>query len=558
MNNKRFNILKTDYEIHNKPMGGYPRPSMVRESYICLNGKWDDGVTVPFCLESKNSGFMGKVPKEYTYFRNIILEKGFIKDRVLLHFGAVDTICDVYIDNHYVCHHEGGYLPFSFDITDFVTEDKIHKLTVKVKDTLNKLYPYGKQKKHRGGMWYTPVTGIWQSVWLESVPKNYIEAIEITPYLDKISVNLKTEATDFHVSVFFGGRLVYEGDFDAPFFNINIKNPMLWTPEEPNLYDIYVRTDNDEIKSYFGLRTVTIERVDGINRILLNGKPFFFNGVLDQGYFPEGIYTPNNEKVYEEDIRRLKALGFNTIRKHIKIEPECFYEACDRLGMLVFQDCVNNGRYSFIRDTALPTLGFKKSSDIKRRVKDEVKFSFEQTMEQTLAHLYNFPCIVYYTIFNEGFGQFDSDIMYNIVKAMDKTRIIDSTSGWFWQEYSDVDSHHIYFKAFDLKKLERTGRPVILSEFGGYSLKVKEHSFNKRGNYGYGAAKDTKELTDIIEKLYRSEIIPAIKQGLCGAIYTQITDVEDETNGLYTYDRKICKVEPGRMRALFADIKIGI
>lgn len=553
MDPKKFNQLKMDTPVSARPLNKYPRPSMVRNSYQSLNGKWDDGVTVPFPLESLNSGFEGEVPNDYTYHRKFCVEKGFIKDRLLLHFGAVDQTCEVYIDGQIVGTHEGGYLPFEFDITDYVTEDKMHELTVHVTDYLDHLYPYGKQKNNRGGMWYTPVTGIWQSVWLESVPEKYIEAIEITPYLDKISVNIKSEATNYHVVITFKDSLVYEGDYDCPFFAVNISNPKLWTPDEPNLYDIVITTDTDEIKSYFGLRTVSIARVEGVARILLNGKPFFFHGVLDQGYFPEGIFTPNAESVYEDDIRRLKALGINTIRKHIKIEPECFYEACDRLGMLVFQDMVNNGKYSFIRDTAFPTIGLKKRKDYKNHIKDLVKFSFEQTMEGTLAHLYNFPCIVTYTIFNEGWGQFDADTMYAIVTAMDPSRIIDATSGWFWQEDSDVDSYHVYFKPI---KLDKSDRPIIVSEFGGYSLKIPEHSFNKKQNYGYGSVKSSEELTDAIEKLYRTEVIPKIKDGLCGTIYTQFTDVEDETNGFYTYDRKMCKVNAERMRTLAKELHI--
>jgi beta-galactosidase/beta-glucuronidase len=345
--------------------------------------------------------------------------------------------------------------------------------------------------------------------------------------------------------------LIYSGKSDNPYFAVPIKNPVLWTPDNPHLYDVIITAGRDTVKSYFGLRTVSVEEVKGVPRILLNGKPFFFNGVLDQGYFPEGIFTPNNEDVYREDILRLKALGINTIRKHIKVEPECFYEACDRLGMLVFQDMINNGRYSFIRDTAMPALGFKRGTDEKRRVKDEVKAAFEQQMEETLTHLYNFPCIVYYTIFNEGWGQFDSDIMYDIVKAMDSSRIIDSTSGWFWQNYSDVDSYHVYFKAFEM---QTSDRPVILSEFGGYSYKIPEHSFNKKKNYGYGKATSHEELTDMIEKLYEEQILPAIDKGLCGSIYTQATDVEDETNGFYTYDRKVCKVDADRMRKIAAKL----
>ena len=546
---KHFNKLTMNTKVDEVPLGRYPRPLLKRNSFISLNGEWEDGIIVPYPLESANSHFKGPVPETYTYKRTFKISSDFIKDKVLLHFGAVDAECEVAIDNVVVGFHEGGYLPFEFDITGLVTEGKEHTLTVTVTDTLDNRLSIGKQKRKRGGMWYTPVTGIWQSVWLESVPINYIEGLEITPYLDKISVNVYSEATDFFVKIFFKEVLIYEGHFDDSFFQIKVENPMLWTPDSPNLYDMEISTETDIITTYFGLRTVEIGEYKGVQRILLNGQPFFFHGVLDQGYFPEGIYTPNSEYDYEEDIRRLKELGFNTLRKHIKIEPECFYEACDRLGIVVFQDMVNNGKYKFLRDTALPTIGLQKMNDQKFKVPLATKIAFEGAMEETLINLYNHPSIVYYTIFNEGWGQFDSDIMVSIVKAMDRTRIIDATSGWFWQEDSDVDSYHVYFKEFKLPDAKPT-RPVILSEFGGFSYKIMEHSFNLKKTYGYGKAKSSEELTDMIVSLYEREIIPKIPLGLSGTIYTQFTDVEDETNGFYTYDRRVCKVDKNKMLEL--------
>jgi len=544
------NNLTMDSKTEDIPLSEYPRPQLKRNSFLSLNGKWDDGALVPFPLESS---YNGKKGPEYTYHRKFTLPKGFMKDRLILHFGAVDQIADVYVDGQIATHHEGGYLPFECDITDLLAPVSLHELKVEITDSLSHLYPYGKQKKHPGGMWYTPVSGIWQSVWLESVPVNHIEALEITPSLNSVSVLIYSEASHFDVTVSFKGEIIFTGSTDTPDIFINIDNPRLWTPDEPNLYDITVKTDNDEVSSYFGLRTVSIETVDNIPRILLNGRPFFFHGVLDQGYFPEGIYTPNTEKDYERDILNLKSMGFNTIRKHIKIEPACFYEACDRLGMIVFQDMVNNGSYRYLRDTVIPTFISQKCDDTRRRVKDELKYMFEQHMEGTLAHLYNFPSVVYYTIFNEGWGQFDSDTMINICRAMDGQRIFDAASGWFKQEDSDVESIHKYFGEY---VFEASDKPVILSEFGGFSLKIKEHSFCKYSNYGYGSAKTPEELTCMIEKLYTGQIIPAVEKGLCGSIYTQITDVEEETNGLYTYDRKICKVIPERMLALSDKLKI--
>lgn len=552
-NSLKHNNLSIGVPVAEVPLSEYPRPQLKRDSYICLNGKWNDGVLVPFPLESAMAGRKKEFNGKYRYHRYFTIPSTFIKDKVILHFGAVDQIAKVYIDNNLVTTHEGGYLPFEVDITKFVKANKQQTLAVEIQDELLHMYPYGKQKKHPGGMWYTPVSGIWQTVWIESVSVDYISHLEITPSLNSVNINIESAASLFDVTVLFKGEKIFKGKFDSPYFDISIPNPKLWTPDEPNLYDIEISTEHDSISSYFGLRTVSIEKVNGVPRILLNGKPFFFHGVLDQGYFPEGIYTPNSYKVYEDDILRLKELGINTIRKHIKIEPALFYEACDRLGMIVFQDMVNNGKYSFIRDTALPTIGKKQRNDMKNRIKEEVKCIYEQSMEQTLDHLYNFPSICYYTLFNEGWGQFDSDIMYDIVKAMDRTRIIDSTSGWFWQSFSDVYSHHIYFKDV---KISPDDRPIILSEFGGYSYKIPEHSFKKRKNYGYGKASSVEELTQKISELYEKQIIPAVSKGLCGTIYTQAYDIEEETNGLYTYDRKVCKVNPEKMLEIAKKLRI--
>ncbi len=461
----------------------------------------------------------------------------------------------VYINGTMVGTHHGGYVPFSIDITKTVSsvEGAKNKIRIEVLDKLSHKLPYGKQKKRRGGMWYTPVSGIWKSVWLESVSDDYIRAIEITPSLDAIDINIDSEANDYLIEVFDGDRVIASERTCYDLVHIDIPNGILWTPENPKLYDIRISTKGDSVTSYFGLRTILTGRVNGTERLLLNGKPYFFNGVLDQGYFPEGIYTPNTEEDYDRDILRLKELGINTIRKHIKVEPDCFYEACDRLGMLVFQDMVNNGSYKYIRDTVLPTLGHQKLDDTRVKVKDETKNCFAMAMEETLVHLYNFPSVVYYTLFNEGWGQFESDLMYDFAKMMDSTRIIDSTSGWFWQKQSDVDSLHIYFKDVHIKKSER---PVVLSEFGGISLKIKEHSYSKYVNYGYGKCKNKEDLTKALVKLYRQQIIPEIKNGLCGCIYTQAFDVEDETNGLYTYDRKECKVIPEYIKEVFDELKI--
>ena len=530
------------------PWNEYPRPQLRRDSFFCLNGYWrfaingeDKGeILVPYPPESKRSGAPAPNPgDQMTYEREFQLPEGFRRDRVFLHFGAVDQECTVYLNDRELGSHVGGYLPFSFDVTDCLEETNTLRLLAR--DSLDHDLPYGKQRKERGGMWYTPVSGIWQTVWMESVPESCIRGVKLTPSLDSVII---TVDCDGPFTVECDGKR-YRPRSNR--FRIRPENPRLWTPEEPNLYDVVIRTADDEVRTYFALRTVSIGKVNGIPRILLNGRPYFFHGVLDQGYWPDGLFLPGSPEGYTWDVQTMKKLGFNTIRKHIKVEPERFYYDCDRLGMLVFQDLVNSGEYYYLRDTAIPTIGGKLVTYHKAPSQRRRSF-FLIHGEQTLAHLHNHPCVVLYTLFNEGWGQHDTQNLYRHFKALAPGRIWNAASGWFKCSASDVQSEHIYFGSLSMRPDGH--HPLLLTEFGGYSFSVAGHRFNLDEEYGYQKYKTGWELQEALSKLYRSDILPQIKSGLCGAILTQLSDVEDETNGLVTYDRRFIKADAESMQSI--------
>ncbi len=537
-------------------LGTYPRPQLRRDSFYSLDGEcWQlngKRIIVPFPPQSDLSEYGHRVGSKLHYTRTFTLPKDFIKDKVLLHFGAVDQVAEVFVNGKSVGEHKGGYLPFELDITEAVYNEKENLLEVYVKDNLSKDYPYGKQCAKRGGMWYTPVSGIWQSVWLESVTDKFIKGFKVTPELDSIRLEVYTDEPLYRVRI-----PMENGEFCREFKTckntIEIDRPHLWTPEDPYLYDIIIEAGEDVVMGYFALRTIKVGSVDGKPGILLNDKPCFLHAVLDQGYFSDGIYLPKNPKGYAADILAMKNLGFNALRKHIKIEPEYFYYACDKLGMLVMQDMVNNGSYQFIRDTALPTLGMQTKMDKAAFVSKKRKDIFINHTIATIKHLYNHPCIVYYTIFNEGWGQFEADRLYDIVNKHDPTRITDTTSGWFRREKSDVESLHIYFKT---EEPEGADKPVVISECGGYSYTIPENSYSLYNQYGYGSCKGSDELTDRVADMYEKMVIPAANKGiLWGCVYTQLSDVEDESNGFYTYDRKVLKVNRERMLEVAARVR---
>ncbi len=533
----------------------YPRPQLRRDSFLPLMDGWTlngNPITMPFCPESLLSGYEGELGDAFTYETTFTLPKTFLPKghRLMLHFGAVDQIAEVFVNGRPVIRHEGGYLPFSGDITAALLPGVNH-LTVCGIDMLDHDFPYGKQKKKRGGMWYTPVTGIWQPVWLEAVPEKAITGLKITPDLTGVTLHVDSEAAHVDAVISLKGREVARASWantgDAR--RIDIPDAQRWSPASPTLYDLTVTAGADTVRSYFALRTVEIKPDKrGVNRLCLNGEPVFLNGVLDQGYFTDGHYLPGDPDEYERDILRMKELGFNMLRKHIKVEPEAFYEACDRLGMLVVQDMVNNGGYNYVFDTVLPTIGFqwRPNWPVSQRRKD----IFEQHARDTLVHLHDHPCVIGYTIFNEGWGQFDGDRVYRELRALDPTRFYDTASGWFIPKETDVDSKHVYFRN---KKLKPGKRPMFLSECGGYARKIDGHLWNPNNEYGYGKTDTEAQLTAAIGKMYAEMVNPAIPDGLCGVVYTQLSDVEDEINGLYTYDRQICKVDKAEMRRILQE-----
>ncbi|MBQ8260574.1 MAG: MFS transporter [Clostridia bacterium] len=544
--------LKTPFEDDtSSDWTEYPRPQMKRDSYMSLCGEWELSVIsgeeidlgkikVPFPPESRISGIERekKNYEVYKYTKKFTLPEEMKGKRIIIHFGAVDQIFMLKIGEHNLDILAGGYLPVEFDITDYLTEGE-NTIQVDAIDDLDTDLAYGKQCKNRGGMWYTPISGIWQAVWLEAVPENYIKHIKMTPSLDSVKIKIKGGADEKIITLKDGKQYRFEGNE----FELKVDEPHLWTPEDPYLYEFTLESGEDKIESYFALRTVGTAKIGGKSYITLNEKPYFFHGLLDQGYYSDGIYTPATPEGYKYDILKMKELGFNMLRKHIKIEPELFYYYCDKYGMIVFQDMVNSGKYSFLIDTALPTIGLKKG--ITHRASDIRRATFEAESAMTVKLLYNHPSVVYYTIFNEGWGQFDADENYRRLKALDPSRIWDATSGWFVEKESDVTSDHVYFKKLDLKN--DPDRPMVLSEFGGYSCKIEGHSFNLDKTYGYSFFKDTESFGKALKDLYMNEVIPMIDRGLCATVYTQVSDVEDETNGLVTYDRQVVKVNKADM-----------
>ncbi len=542
------------------------RSKLKREAYLCLNTTWElafssDGqfpttypyqIKIPYCVESRASMVHKELKKgECLFYRyQFKLDKDFLKERVILHFDGVDNECLVYLNGELLTRHFGGYQPFSLEIKDKLKDS--NELIVQVYDDLDYLYPYGKQANKSKGMWYTKVSGIYKSVWLEAVATKAIERVNFKVDIDKqrVEVNLAGDESEKTILVKFLDKEVHHAKFRGNKYAFQLADMQLWDVDHPQLYEVIIKNEFDEVKTYFACREVKIVG----NKFVLNNSSLFINGLLYQPYFCEGLLTPESYKVFEDDILLAKKLGFNTLRVHLKVEAEIFYELCDRLGMMVIQDMVNNFKYSYLLDTVLPTLG-KKTSKEKRHNNLEGQGIFINQVVSTIKQLDFYPCIIMWNIFNEGWGQFDSKGLYELVKQLDNTRLIDTASGWFDNGYNEIDSRHIYFKPIEFEKVGE--RPLFISECGGFSYKIKDNSYNLHNTYGYRFYNDQVSFEKGLIDLYEKEIKPGIAKGLAGVIYTELNDVEDETNGLITYDRKVIKVDVEKVgRAITNAIKL--
>ena len=552
------------------PLSEYPRPQFKRDSYICLNGLWEyairgtesipevyDGqILVPYSPEVEKSGINKIVnPDDYLFYRlKYQIPKDFIKDKVILHFGAVDQITEVFINGEFAIKHIGGFLPFSLDIKPFLKDNNV-EIVLRVVDTTNASYhSSGKQSLKPEGIWYKQQSGIYMPVWMESVKEGYIEKLKITPDIDNNSVNIQfTSSLKEAKLVLDNKEIVVKANQDNI---IKIDNPTLWSPENPYLYNFVISNEVDRVESYFALRKVSlIKNEKGKLVIALNNKEYFMKGVLDQGYYQDGLLTPNSDKDYINDIMLVKNLGFNVSRKHIKIESLRWYYHCDRLGLLVWQDFVNGcTKYDFWLNQ-VPLFVRYKINDHKYkrffRENEEGRKEAYQEFLETIDLLYNSPCIVLWTIFNEAWGQFDAKEIYEKLKVIDPTRLYDHASGWHDQGSSDVKSMHIYkWKVKVPSKHKIKNRAFVCSECGAYILDKRLKEAKKKEGFIYLLFNNKEDFQKEYERFVKEEIVPAKNNGMSAFIYTQLSDVEEEMNGFVSYDRKEIKVDIPKIKEL--------
>ncbi|MHA4844229.1 glycoside hydrolase family 2 protein [Flavitalea antarctica] len=560
-----------------KPLPEYPRPQMVRTTWMNLNGSWQysilpkaqesipvtyaGSILVPFAVESALSGVGKTVGKDSVlwYERSVNIPATYRKGNILIHFGAVDWLCDVFVNGKKAGTHQGGYDPFSFDISSLVTKSGPQKIAVRVWDPSdNGPQPRGKQINRPHSIWYTPVTGIWQTVWLESVPKTYISNTVQTPDVDKktLSINAKVEGSItgdmLVVSAWKGTEKLAEQSVAAGgVINLSIPNASLWSPDKPNLYDLKVALMRkgkkvDEVSSYFAMRKISMSPdASGIQRMLLNDEFVFQYGPLDQGWWPDGLYTAPTDEALKFDIVKTKEMGFNMIRKHVKVEPARWYRYCDSIGLLVWQDMPSGDMGN--RWEPRPGI-FGRATDKNRTPESENIYRTEWT--EIMQDLHNFPSIVVWVPFNEAWGQFKTAEITEWTKKKDPSRLVNSASGGNFEPVGDIiDLHNYPDPVMPEPSIYGSRQVIVLGEFGGLGLPVEAHTWQDKNNWGYQSFKTKEELLKRYSELINS--IPAlIEKGLSAAVYTQTTDVEVETNGLMTYDRKVIKFPVADLKAL--------
>ena len=576
------------------PLAEYPRPAMRRDSCEILNGPWQYAITqtaeypaawqgsilVPYSPEAPASG-VGRTlqPGQWLHYHRLFAPPAGEGGRVLLHFGAVDYACAVQVNGHLAGGHRGGYWPFTLDITDLLNGTGRNSLWVAVQDpTGHGTQARGKQTLKPGGMFYPAQSGIWQTVWLERVPDNYIQTLTVTPDYDARTVTVRVHtakpggAVNLWAMVRAGGVTIAEdwgsdeADQDGEVtLNIPEEHFFPWSPDTPFLYDLTVGTNQgeeaefDTVHSYFALRKWSCAPdAHGVLRFCLNDKPILLNGLLDQGYWPEGLYTPPSDAAVERELSEVKALGFNLLRKHAKIEPQRWYYHCDRLGLIVWQDIVNGGSaynlwfVTYLTNALQPLLRrFPDGKACRRllsRAKPAGREEYAHELADTVQALRCHPCIACWVPFNEGWGQFDARKAVQTLRTLDGTRLVDEASGWFDQGGGDVHSLHNYFYPLRIRPQKRT---VALSEYGGIAWPMPGHEPPHK-TYGYGTAKDRQELTARYKKLQLKTVLPQLEKGLSALVYTQLTDVEDEVNGLFTYDRAAVKPDANAVRSVNA------
>tara|TARA_R110000868_G_scaffold98706_3_gene271804 strand:+ start:4111 stop:5943 length:1833 start_codon:yes stop_codon:yes gene_type:complete len=552
----------------------YPRPIMERSSWKNLNGLWDyaiqqkDGATptkfdgkilVPFAVESSLSGVMKEVgdANELWYNTSFSIPKSWNGKDILLHFGAVDWKADIWVNDVKVGSHTGGYTPFSFNIAPFI-KGGTQKLTVKVWDpTSNGQQPRGKQVNNPEGIWYTPVTGIWQTVWLEPVAKTSIENIKTRPDIDSNSVLFAASLKNSNygdiidVTVFHGTQQVaHEQAVVNEELKVRLNSPKLWSPESPFLYDVKVKVVRkgkviDEVKSYFAMRKMSMKRDEkGIVRMQLNNKDYFQFGPLDQGWWPDGLYTAPSDEALKYDIIKTKEFGYNMIRKHVKVEPARWYTHCDQLGILVWQDMPSGGDSPQWQNKK-----FFDGVEIKRSEASEA--TYRKEWKEIMDYLYSYPSIVVWVPFNEAWGQFKTKEISDWTKAYDPTRLVNSASGGNHYPAGDILDLHNYpnpdMYLYDAQRI------TVLGEYGGIGLPLEGHLWKSDNNWGYVKFKNSDEVTNEYVK-YAKQLMGFVKSGFSGAVYTQTTDVEGEVNGLMTYDRKVDKVNVDAIRKINQEV----